>query len=94
MTSPDTITPDETFDPSDPASLAGMLGPLAGLIPPDLLGMLAGAVPDEDATTLDDVADSLDTLHSKLDWLAGVLSAVNEALPNRLRVDVSGYPDD
>ncbi len=92
MSTPDTITPDETFDPAD---LAGMLGPLGGLIPPELLSALSGAMtPDGDATTLDDVAESLDSLHSKLDWIADALRAVNGALPNRFAIELPDYPDE
>lgn len=98
MGAPDTTAPiiPEVVDQADQAGdmLADMLGPLAGLIPPGLFDALAGAVPDPEAATLDDLDESLTLILSRLDWVHDVLVDVVGKLPPRFRPTLPAWPVD
>lgn len=83
------IVPDAVTGPANPLD---MLGGLAGLDLGAMLGAVGIDLPDPDDATLNDLAESLDELHAKLDWLAGVIGGAIAKAPARYRPDPPEYP--
>lgn len=91
-------TESEAVPPADVDLLNGVdpfggldVGGLVGSLFPGMAELLAD-VNDPDRATIDDVAESLDELHEKADWLATVVVLAVSKMPAKMRPELPPYP--
>lgn len=81
------VEPDEQG--ADPFGLGALFG---GLDMRAMMANLGVELPDPDSATLDDLADQLDELSARVDWIASALQSIAAKVPNRFVPELPSYP--